>query len=421
MKKKCSGDSKNTDVQQRVFSLNSFFIRFSSKISSKNYQYSDHIPEIIIFVSTIFHFMSHGKLRDDKTCLNCGHQVEERFCPHCGQENIERRQPFHFLFTHFIEDFTHYDGQFWKTIQYLFTSPGKLTQEYLAGKRQVYVAPVKLYIFISFITFFLPNILPHPKEENDKADPKVETKSKKEKQKDTAKDIVGNLQKEGILSYETANTTQKVLDTIKIEDAAKEQDMYDLTFDTEDESVMSAYTIEQYDSILAKDNSNTYKVMRPIAKKVFELKKEGFSKEQIWKKYKQNFIYTIPKALFVYLPVFAFFLWLFHNKKKWWYFDHGIFTLHYFSFLLLTILILITVERIMSFLPDYSLLNLLDILITLGLLVYMMAYFFVAHHRVYETKKRVSILKGFLLFLVNNIGLFLMFLILTYLSFLMLH
>jgi len=365
--------------------------------------------------------MSHGKLRDDKTCLNCGHQVEERFCPHCGQENIERRQPFHFLFTHFIEDFTHYDGQFWKTIQYLFTSPGKLTQEYLAGKRQLYVAPVKLYIFISFITFFLPNILPHPKEENDKADPKVETKSKKEKQKDTAKDIVGNLQKEGILSYETANTTQKVLDTIKIEDAAKEQDMYDLTFDTEDESVMSAYTIEQYDSILAKDNSNTYKVMRPIAKKVFELKKEGFSKEQIWKKYKQNFIYTIPKALFVYLPVFAFFLWLFHNKKKWWYFDHGIFTLHYFSFLLLTILILITVERIMSFLPDYSLLNLLDILITLGLLVYMMAYFFVAHHRVYETKKRVSILKGFLLFLVNNIGLFLMFLILTYLSFLMLH
>lgn len=367
--------------------------------------------------------MSHGKLREDKTCLNCGHQVEERFCPHCGQENIERRQPFHFLFTHFIEDFTHYDGQFWKTIKYLFTRPGKLTQEYLAGKRQVYVAPVKLYIFISFITFFLPNILPHPKEENQKADLiEVETKSKKEKQKAATKNIVSELQKEGVISHETANATQNALDdTLKIEDVEGKKDMYHLTFDTKEESIMSAYTIEQYDSILAKDNSNAHKLIRPIAKKVFELKKEGLSKKQIWEKYKKNFIHTIPKALFAYLPVFAFFLWLFHNKKKWWYFDHGIFTLHYFSFLLLTILILIVIERIMSFLPDYSLLNILDALTTLGLLAYMTAYFFVAHYRVYETKKRVSIFKGFLLFLVNNIGLLLMFLILTYLSFVMLH
>jgi hypothetical protein len=30
------------------------------------------------------------------------------------------------------------------------------------------------------------------------------------------------------------------------------------------------------------------------------------------------------------MPIFAF-SWLFHNKKRY-YFDHGIFTLHYFSF-----------------------------------------------------------------------------------------
>lgn len=97
--------------------------------------------------------MSHGKLRADKTCLNCGHHVEERFCPHCGQENIETRQPFYFLFTHFIEDFTHYDGQFWGTLKNLFFKPGKLTNTYLEGKRQRFVPPVKLYIFVSFIVF----------------------------------------------------------------------------------------------------------------------------------------------------------------------------------------------------------------------------------------------------------------------------
>ncbi|MEF9478726.1 DUF3667 domain-containing protein [Chryseobacterium sp. 1B4] len=109
--------------------------------------------------------MEHGKLRNDKTCLNCGYQVAKRFCSHCGQENIENRPSFHFLFTHFIEDFTHYDGQLWKTILYLFTRPGVLTEDYLSGKRQLYVAPVKLYIFISFITFFLSNILPRAKDQ----------------------------------------------------------------------------------------------------------------------------------------------------------------------------------------------------------------------------------------------------------------
>ena len=104
--------------------------------------------------------MSHGKIRNEKNCLNCNENVEKRFCPKCGQENIETRQPFHYLFTHFVEDFTHYDGQFWGTMKNLLFKPGKLTTIYLSGKRQQYVPPVKLYIFVSFITFFLFALFP---------------------------------------------------------------------------------------------------------------------------------------------------------------------------------------------------------------------------------------------------------------------
>ncbi|MUH01774.1 DUF3667 domain-containing protein [Scytonema sp. UIC 10036] len=39
-----------------------------------------------------------------------------------------------------------------------------------AGKRQAYVAPVKLYIFISFITFFLPSLLPSSEEKKETND-----------------------------------------------------------------------------------------------------------------------------------------------------------------------------------------------------------------------------------------------------------
>src|SRR5690606_24926283 len=63
--------------------------------------------------------------------------------------------PFHYLFTHFIEDLVHYDGSFWKTVKNLLFKPGVLTKEYLGGKRKKYVAPVKLYIFVSFFVFFV--------------------------------------------------------------------------------------------------------------------------------------------------------------------------------------------------------------------------------------------------------------------------
>ena len=75
--------------------------------------------------------MSHGKLREDKTCQNCGDDVTVQFCPTCGQENTETKKSFHYLFTHFIEDLVHYDNSFWKAIKYLLYTPATLSIIYL--------------------------------------------------------------------------------------------------------------------------------------------------------------------------------------------------------------------------------------------------------------------------------------------------
>lgn len=99
--------------------------------------------------------MTHkSTYRKDKTCLNCGHVVAHKFCPNCGQENVDTRKTFYHLFVHFFEDLTHYENAFWKTIRNLFLKPASLTKEYLSGKRLSYLAPIRLYIFISFVTFF---------------------------------------------------------------------------------------------------------------------------------------------------------------------------------------------------------------------------------------------------------------------------
>ena len=360
--------------------------------------------------------MSHGKIREDKTCLNCGHTVEEIFCPHCGQENTETRQPFYFLFTHFIEDFTHYDGQFWKTIKYLLVRPGKLTKEYILGKRQIYVAPVKLYIFISFITFLLPGIIPQTTQAE------AGENTSQAEQREATKKVLDELQEERIITDETHKNAKSITDSLQIKDSLNQEtilrngDIFD-----PDTAFGNAHTLKEYDSIYAKKGGLAFMISRPCVKKIFELKESGLTRDQIINKYKETLISTIPKALFIYLPVFAFFLWLFHDKKRWWYFDHGVFTLHYFSFLLLATLIFIMINRLGDWLPDNTLFTLIFSIIKITLFVYTCIYFFIAHHRTYESKKRTSIIKGIILFLINLIGLLIMLCILIYVSLIMLH
>ncbi|MBT2622593.1 MULTISPECIES: DUF3667 domain-containing protein [Chryseobacterium] len=367
--------------------------------------------------------MSHGKIREEKNCLNCGHTVEERFCPHCGQENTQPRQPFYFLFTHFIEDFTHYDGQFWKTIQYLIGRPGRLTKEYLAGKRQLFVPPVKLYIFISFLTFFVPTLFPKSEDtEHEKTEKHSAQKNLEEKKNQVAK-IADSIKREMIAeggedSIIINNSISKLDKVNKIEDLLSTKKVFSSSKDKF--SILGATTKKQYDS-LSIHGGKIYVSLRPFAEKIFSLQDRGFNKKEITNRFVETFIHSVPKALFVYLPIFAFFLWIFHSKKKWWYFDHGIFTLHYFSFLLLSSLIFILGSHLVSVLPSYKVLTLIFGLCYTALFFYTSAYFFIAHHRVYENSKRISILKGSILFIVNFIGLLLMLMILTYISFIMMH
>lgn len=364
--------------------------------------------------------MNQGKVREDKTCQNCGYQVEDRFCSHCGQENTESRQPFYYLFTHFIEDFTHYDGQFWKTIKYLLFSPGKLTKEYTLGKRQLYVAPVKLYIFISFITFLIPAILPKSKSTTSKEE-KIKFEQPFRNKKTASHNVSEGLQKEN-LRAEVAESpsTSSVRDSLH--NREPEQKILEETFDKEQPVILNAHNMKEYDSLMLKDKSDLYKIGRPIAEKVFALQKEGFNKKQIWDRYKENFTRFIPKALFIYLPLFAFFLWLFHNKKKWWYFDHGVFTLHYFSFLLTVLLIVFLLTELASKMELPEGYNRIVIMIPISSFLISIIYFFVAQQRVYKTKNESFIfIRGVSLFIVNIIGILLMFIILLYISFVMMH
>jgi hypothetical protein len=136
---------------------------------------------------------------------------------------------------------------------------------------------------------------------------------------------------------------------------------------------------------------------------------ENNTKKEIVEKFLESFIHNIPKILFVIMPFFAFFLWIFHDKKKWYYFDHGIFTLHYFSFLLLTFLILFVIDKTIG---SISVISFVAEIANFVGIIWMLYYFYPAHHRFYGESRVVSFVKSIALFFINTF--FILFLLILY-------
>jgi hypothetical protein len=93
----------------------------------------------------------------EKICANCGLQLfmENKFCPQCGQKFRDLNVSISHLFGEAIEGFLHFDNKSFQTVWKLIRCPGFLTSEFIKGRRVRYVAPVRLYILISFIFFLL--------------------------------------------------------------------------------------------------------------------------------------------------------------------------------------------------------------------------------------------------------------------------
>src|SRR5690606_16137204 len=96
--------------------------------------------------------------RSDKTCLNCGKTVPDKYCSNCGQENLELKEDFLHMAIHSVGHYFHFEAKFFNSLVPLFTKPGFLTKEYFAGKRASHLNPISMYIFISILFFFLFSI-----------------------------------------------------------------------------------------------------------------------------------------------------------------------------------------------------------------------------------------------------------------------
>ncbi|MDQ2989977.1 MAG: DUF3667 domain-containing protein [Pseudomonadota bacterium] len=87
------------------------------------------------------------------TCANCATPLTGSFCHACGQRAHVHRSLLH-LGEEVLHGLLHFDAKAWRTLPMLVAKPGKLTREYIDGKRTRFVSPLALFLFMMFLMFF---------------------------------------------------------------------------------------------------------------------------------------------------------------------------------------------------------------------------------------------------------------------------
>lgn len=133
---------------------------------------------------------------------------------------------------------------------------------------------------------------------------------------------------------------------------------------------------------------------------------------QKFKKNPEGMIYTwlakfmrmFPQLLFVSLPIFALTLKFLYRRKKVFYADHAIFSIHLYIFTFIALLVYFLLVKLYDML-HWGLLNFMII----GIGLYMVFYTYIAMRNFYKESRLKTFVKYFLLSIISFIVLIILF------------
>lgn len=90
-------------------------------------------------------------------CKNCGYSFHGKYCNKCGEKvYTEHDRTLAHFFEEGIHFFTHFEGTFFTTLKYIFTRPGKLSEEYCRGIRKSLFKPLSLFFLLVLLYLLFP-------------------------------------------------------------------------------------------------------------------------------------------------------------------------------------------------------------------------------------------------------------------------
>lgn len=293
---------------------------------------------------------AHQEHVHEKECANCGTGVIGEYCHHCGQKARLHKDSFFHMVTHFVADYFHYDHKFLQTLKLLIIKPGRLSREYMSGRRASYLHPIQLYIFVSAVFFLFFFMSFHVRSYYDK---------------------------------DGAVTTEYVWGF----DADKGRKAEAATAAVHEPDVMGTGTRAARDTAIAVVSRTPFSFSMYYAANLqyklvhmYAYKRHIYSYAEAQEKTLEAFFHNIPKLFFVMMPLFALLLQLFFGRKGFMYVDHAVMSLHFHSFVFISCL----VGLAMNYIPGMPMfVTYLFVAILPGFYFLLSAHFFYQRHWIY--------------------------------------
>jgi hypothetical protein len=92
-------------------------------------------------------------------CRNCGALAPGKYCGECGQSTALHPPSAGEFLHEFVGHHVALEGKLWATLRKLLLTPGLLTVEYFAGRKQRYINPLRLYLTVSLIVFAVGGVI----------------------------------------------------------------------------------------------------------------------------------------------------------------------------------------------------------------------------------------------------------------------
>ncbi|AOW20821.1 DUF3667 domain-containing protein [Urechidicola croceus] len=321
-------------------------------------------------------------------CLNCKKPLDsdDIYCSYCGQKNVNKLS-FQSFLNQLVSGLFSYDSRFWKTFIPLIFKPGKVSKQYIEGKRARFVNPFRLYLNVSILFFLILGISNKTTFQDGVNDAEV------------LNDSINNK------SITTLNNglkfSEKIVDsnyvyhikTKKFDEISFGNKLNDLSVFIEKNPQIkdSQKALETLGYPITFRNGIIFNIIKNTKTNIKTLEADSGST------FIKKILSYLSIALFIFLPLFTLFLKLLYWRKKMNYMEHLVFVFHVQTvfFLLMIIFTLI------------SLITKNDSIQAIYLLLFLV-YLFIALRRFYGQGKLKTTIKFILLnliyFLLGAIG-----------------